>query len=92
MIAASKGYDEIVDILIDKNIDVNFSSLKGDTALHLAVVNENHKIAQKLLENKARIDAYNDKKETDLILASKNIDMIKILLKFNPKYRNILQW
>lgn len=56
-ISSLYGYEDIVDYLIDKNVDLNITkkSLRNLTPLDIALVNGNSNIAKKLLENNATI-------------------------------------
>ena len=51
MIAASKGYEEIVRILIGKGANLDLQDYRGYTALIWAVVENHHNISKALLED-----------------------------------------
>ncbi|RDW80273.1 hypothetical protein BP6252_04911 [Coleophoma cylindrospora] len=54
-IAAVRGYTEIVELLVDRGIDINARDSQGWTALHLATERGQHKVVKILLEKGADI-------------------------------------
>ena len=69
MWASKQGYEEGVQILLEKGADVNAVNNKGETALMLAVQSGYENIVHTLLEKGADINAINNKGETALMLA-----------------------
>ncbi|XP_008480201.1 ankyrin-3 [Diaphorina citri] len=80
---AWKGYEEIVDLLLDNGADVNFKSATGFTALHMACrFHSNDNIVRKLLHHGAYYDMKDGKTgKTPLkhAEAGKNRDIIDLL-------------
>jgi ankyrin repeat protein len=75
--------DKLVVFFISKKIDVNQTSVEGDTALHIAASKGNKKILNILIKANAKIDAVNNRNETPLMLAAREgkTETIKELLK-----------
>ena len=72
ILAADKGYKEIVDILLENNADVNAKDNNGWTALILAAENGHKDIVIILLQNNANVNARSDSDVTALLAAVKN--------------------
>ncbi len=86
LIASFGSNDRLVDLLIERSVDLNVIENKnGFTALHYAVHNNNLKLVKKLVGSNADLNiiSKSDKKETPLHLALKkqNIDIINLFLK-----------
>lgn len=69
-IASARGYTANVIDLLEKNVDVNQADARGDTALMLAVKNNNADIAELLLDLGAKLYLVNDKKQSAADLAA----------------------
>ena len=54
------GHAEVVDLLIEKEADINAGGLAGWTALHLAAQRGHEKIVEQLIANGAEINALTD--------------------------------
>ena len=84
IIAATKGYDKIIKLLIKKNAEVNAMNPVGHTALNKAIFFKKNTIAKYLIAQGADVNK-TDKRFilTPLIAAarSNNIEMGKILLE-----------
>ncbi|KAL3271269.1 hypothetical protein HHI36_021760 [Cryptolaemus montrouzieri] len=69
MIAVSKGYNDLVPVLIRGKADVNVRNNKDFTLLHQAIMKEDAKTAIFLLENGADVNAETADSESPLQLA-----------------------
>jgi ankyrin repeat protein len=80
MIASLKGYQEIVQRLIEKDADVN---KPGWTPLHYAATNGHLKIMELLLEHHAYIDAQSPNGTTPLMMAASygSPEAVKLLIE-----------
>lgn len=58
-IAAEKGHESIVRVLLEHNVDVNDKDSSGSTALHLAARNKHDGVLRLLLEGGADVNAPN---------------------------------
>lgn len=68
----------MVDVLLSfPYIEINARCSKGNTALHLAVENNDIQMIKKLLDRGASIDVVNDSRKT--IFHLDNPDLLKIL-------------
>ena len=67
MIAASKGYADLVSILIKAGADVNETSFNGDSAIYLALLKSYDEIVQILVENDADLGNIWNKHQTKKI-------------------------
>ncbi|CAN1250832.1 Acyl-CoA-binding domain-containing protein 2 [Linum perenne] len=54
--AVDRGHRNIVELLVERNADVNAKDNEGQTALHYAVVCEREGIAELLVKQNANID------------------------------------
>lgn len=81
MMAAFNGRDEIVSLLLGR-CDVNSLDLGGNSALHWAAFAGHLRCAQMLIQNRARIDEYNNFGWTPLIQATarNHADIVKLLI------------
>ena len=70
--AAENGYSEILELLIDKNADVNFAGPSRMTPLHLASAHGHYECVESLLSHNAKILAKDKFKRNSLIMAVKN--------------------
>ncbi|CAG2257184.1 unnamed protein product [Mytilus edulis] len=90
--AASTGNTEIVQLLIDNGIKINFQNKDGSTALHSAASTGNTEIVQLLIDNGIEINFQNKVRNTALHLAAgRNNDGIATLLLnrgCNPNLKN----
>src|SRR3990167_637569 len=71
MLAATLGYHNICEILIDAGADIHAVDLAGNTSLHLAVQGYGEKgpVIQTLLRHGADINAVNEDGCTPMVLA-----------------------
>ncbi|KAK4889701.1 hypothetical protein LTR27_011502 [Elasticomyces elasticus] len=76
-LAAEKGYEAMLGLLIARNADINISDNGGRTPLSHAVEHARTGVAQWLLEHDARVDTY-----TDLAFAVQNDDEVMARLLF----------
>ncbi len=72
-IAVKRHLIEFVQYFIDKKLDINYQNNFGDTALHIAMVEENLGIIQLLLNNNADLLIKNNERKTPFDLASGEI-------------------
>jgi ankyrin repeat protein len=72
-IAVKRHLIEFVQYFIDKKLDINYQNNFGDTALHIAMVEENLDIIQLLLNNNADLLIKNNERKTPFDLASGEI-------------------
>ena len=68
-IASARGYRSVVLALLERDVDIDHTDARGDSALTLAVRNKNTEIARLLLDRGSRYDLVNDKKKTAVDLA-----------------------
>jgi len=90
MFAANEGKKKCVKLLVSANADINKSGNKGRTALTNAFVGGYKDIVEFLIAKKADINAV-DKldKESLMIGAGKNREIIKILMGNNNQNRGV---
>ena len=69
-----------------KHIDINSTDHKGQTALHLAVLNNNIPAVRELLEHGANIGAHDINAISPLFLLHKNHAMLPVLQQVYPYY------
>ena len=90
--ASRLGLDNVVRILLTRNVDINAVDMNGNTALHTAALNSQLSIVKLLLEKNPNLDIQNKVGNTALHLAviSGNIDIVgELVLKgANTKIRN----
>ena len=88
--AVTNNHNEIVLKLLEYDANPNFIRLGENTALSVAVLNQNYEISQLLLKHGADP---NSKEYKDPILtmaySSQNNDMIKLLVNFGAKIDEI---
>ena len=84
MMAAAKGNNEIVKMLIDSGADIHSLDSKQDTVLMVASINGHNDIVATLLQSGVNINAKNDKGETALIWSTLagHTDIVKTLIKY----------
>jgi len=72
---------DMVQLLLNKNANINATNKDGDTPLHIAVENENLDMIPLLLEKGANVNAENKDGYTPLHIADEdeNLDMIQLL-------------
>ncbi|OCL05848.1 ankyrin, partial [Glonium stellatum] len=66
LLAADKGHEEVVRLLIEKGADVNAKNNEGEAALHLAARNEHALVARLLIAGGADVNLSNDTGSTVL--------------------------
>lgn len=91
MMAAIHGQTEVVEALLNKKVPLELKNNVGDTALAVAVGNEQIKIAQKLIAAGAKMNvSCGDPKSTLLMCAVQvnALDLIKTILKTHPKEKS----
>ena len=90
--ASRLGLDNVVRILLTRNVDINAVDINGNTALHTAALNSQLSIVKLLLEKNPNLDIQNKVGNTALHLAviSGNIDIVgELVLKgANTRIRN----
>ena len=90
--ASRLGLDNVVRILLTRNVDINAVDMNGNTALHTAALNSQLSVVKLLLEKNPNLDIQNKVGNTALHLAviSGNIDIVgELVLKgANTKIRN----
>ena len=81
-LAISKGFDDIVKLLLDKKADVNLKNSYGNTPLHVAVSVGNDNLIKLLLDKKADVNAKGSGDDTPLHIAIRKgyYDVAKLLL------------
>lgn len=63
------GFDNIIQMIIEKGANINVTDKNGNSALLLAAANGPENIVKQLIENGADINVINDEKNSALILA-----------------------
>ena len=90
--ASRLGLDNVVRILLTRNVDINAVDMNGNTALHTAALNSQLSVVKLLLEKNPNLDIQNKVGNTALHLAviSGNIDIVgELVLKgAKTKIRN----
>lgn len=90
--ASRLGLDNVVRILLTRNVDINAVDINGNTALHTAALNSQLSVVKLLLEKNPNLDIQNKVGNTALHLAviSGNIDIVgDLALKgANTRIRN----
>ena len=71
---AEQGYKDLANFLLENGADINVRDKDGNTALMLAIINENTEIATFLIENGADVNAKTDSGETVLMVAARNYE------------------
>ncbi|EAY08176.1 hypothetical protein TVAG_302630 [Trichomonas vaginalis G3] len=66
----------LFEYLIDHGANVNFKNKEGQTALHIALENNSHEIAELLISHGANVDPLNRSRETPLFYALKNDNLV----------------
>ena len=75
---------DLVQILIDKNVDVDIQDDDGNSPMHIAARSGNKQIVQLLLASNAKVDILDEKQETPLHkAASRGHAELVVLLKEN---------
>jgi ankyrin repeat protein len=80
MFAASHGYNDIIELMLEKGADVNFKGYENYTPLMDAVRSNNLETVKFLLEKGADVNLKNKNNKTALLF-SWNEDIIKLLLE-----------
>lgn len=90
--ASRLGLDNVVRILLTRNVDINAIDMNGNTALHTAALNSQLSVVKLLLEKNPNLNIQNKVGNTALHLAviSGNIDIVgELVLKgANTRIRN----
>ncbi len=71
MIAAKKGYLEIVKILVQAHANLDHQAKNGETALILAASHHNRDIVRYLIDNGANVNIRDNNRNTALTIAAK---------------------
>ena len=82
LMASDKGYDDIVELLVNAKVNVNAQADDGATALNIACRNGHLKIASILLHNRANFALAKNDGWTPLMMACHydHIDIVKLLV------------
>ena len=78
---AEQGYKDLATFLLVNGADINVGDKDGNTALMLAIRNENTEIATFLIENGADVNAKTDSGETVLMVAARNYEDAKFFIE-----------
>ena len=91
-LACINGQIDLVELLIDKNVDINVSDVYGDTPLILAYKSKKFNILKLLIERGADSDVSNESGNTVMHLAcfDGNTYIVKLLLETNTNF-NVYQ-
>ena len=83
LLAASKGYNQIVRTLLRYNAAVDIDDATRRTPLHYAAENGNYHVAHTLLHHQANIHALDTERNTPLHKAAKagRVDVVELLLE-----------
>jgi len=82
MAAAVKGYDNIVEILLNHDANPDITDNQGVTAAHYAVLFKNYKIVEKLVNAKADFNIKNNVNKSAMDYAiSHNDEKLNEILK-----------
>jgi ankyrin repeat protein len=101
MVASKKGHENLVRLLLSLGSRPDTKDLNGNTALHLAILNNHEEIALYLINSRSNIDITNNLDQTALKLAEvrnlkKVIDLLRSLtqssvgLPSKAEVRNII--
>ncbi|MFP5518889.1 MAG: ankyrin repeat domain-containing protein [Bdellovibrionia bacterium] len=88
MMAVAFERESLVDLLIQKKVDLELKNEAGDTALAMAVGNEKNSIAKKLIAAGAKVDVSCGELDNTLLMCAaqtNNLDIAKEILKKAPK-------
>jgi ankyrin repeat protein len=82
MVASKKGHENLVRLLLSLGSRPDTKDLNGNTALHLAVLNNHEEIALYLINSRSNIDITNNLDQTALKLAeARNLKKVIDLLR-----------
>ena len=84
VLAAKKAHPCVIDLLAQKGADINAKDKDGNTALHIAALNGNIRLAKKLIEKyHANTLIQNNNKDLPMHMAMQNpnIEVLKLLQK-----------
>jgi ankyrin repeat protein len=83
MVASENGNARMVNLLLEKGIDVNITDNYNNTALSTSVINRKLDIVKLLLEKGADINKANNDDDTPLIHAISfgHVEIVKMLLE-----------
>ena len=88
--AATSGFNEIVELLIDKGADVNCKNIAGETPLHYAAAFGYNDIIKTLLLNGADINSENNDLVTPLHNATfADINTVNLLIKNGAEVNSV---
>jgi len=84
MVAAKLGYEHLVRLLVSLGSRPDAKDINGNTALHLAILNNHEEIALYLINSRANIDITNNNDQTAFKLAesyklNKVVDLLRSL-------------
>lgn len=84
----SQSVDErkglILSLILHSILDVNYQDKQGNSLLHFAVLCNNTFCVEVLLKHGAKINVFNNRKQTPLYF-SRSVEMTRVLLKENPE-------
>jgi len=88
----NKGEQALVKLLLEANYKPDTKNVYGQTALHLATLQNRLEIAEVLIELKANVDCRDTSKNTSMRLAveRKSYEMINLLLSSSAHVRGLL--
>lgn len=86
MIAAEKGFEEALQMLIDARAFIDLTDRRENMAIHWAATGGNRKCVEILIGNGSLTDVLNSSKYTPLMLAilNRRHDVINYLLQCDP--------
>lgn len=87
-VAATKGYHQIMTLLLDRGASVNDAALDGTTALYVACENNRELVVKLLIKHNARLDlpALNGLHPLHIAAKKGHYELVDLLLKQKVKY------
>ncbi|MHB9147106.1 MAG: ankyrin repeat domain-containing protein [Candidatus Amoebophilus sp.] len=76
-LAASRGYLQLANLLIEQGIEINAQNNDGDTPLHLAAWEGHVEMARHLLEKGAILNVYNNNGLTAMDSITQELSLLK---------------
>jgi ankyrin repeat protein len=76
-LAASRGYLQLANLLIEQGVDINAQNNDGDTALHVAAWQGHVEMARHLLENRAILNVHNNNGLTAMDIITQELSLLK---------------